>query len=455
MCVRTNLRSESFLVFQISAENFGKVQSAEIGLAPLVMLIGKNNTGKSYIATLLWAASNLQTLLLTDEAKRTRPEWFKKYTKTKISAKPSQISVDIAMMAEVVEHVNNLLSSEGASFFNGVFAFDGFERSRVTIKSADSVPIELSCAVTTEDLGTDRSRATINTAISYGEKSLIRQRSPAITRVSDGWANRMYTDVVGLALFGKTWLSLRNPLYIPAARTGLMLALRSLVTQSFEADEEVPTQILPKPLASFLQRMTYPFTRGQNKELLDWFTKDVTDGALEWANERDFPDFSYRPANTGLSLPLHAASSMITELAPFLVALSDTRFLRYVIFEEPEAHLHLAAQRHMARAIARLVSAGVNVVLTSHSDTFVQQINNLMTLHGHSRQADLMEKFGYEADDLIDPAKVRAYEFNESEGGTIVSELANTASGFIVQSLNDTLLSLAEETMLLQEDVDD
>lgn len=441
-------------MLQINVENFGKVRSAEIELAPLVMLIGKNNTGKSYIASLLWAISNLHTLLQSTEGKRSRPKWFVKFSKQKITAKPIQVAVDAEMMAEVVAHVNYLLEVEGAAFFSGVFAFDGFQKSRVTLNAAPSLPLELTCAVT-EEATTERTRSTITTSIGFGEKQWMRQRSPFLSRVSGGWDSRLYTDVVGLALFGNMWLNVRNPLYIPAARTGLMLALRPLVTQSFDADEETPTHPLPKPLSAFLQRMIYPHNRSTNKELLDWFTRDVTDGALEWANERDFPDFSYKPANTSISLPLHAASSMITELAPFLVALSDTRFLRYVIFEEPEAHLHLAAQRHMARAIARLISAGVHVVLTSHSDTFVQQVNNLMRLHGHSRQSALMEKLGYEREDLIDPSSVKAYEFEDFGDGTVVHEIENTDSGFVVKSLNDTILALAEETMLLQEDVYD
>jgi predicted ATPase len=78
---------------------------------------------------------------------------------------------------------------------------------------------------------------------------------------------------------------------------------------------------------------------------------------------------------------------MVSELAPVIL------FLKYlvrpgdlVILEEPESHLHPASQRQMARGIARLVNAGVRVIITTHSDYFIGQVNNLLKLSRASRQ---------------------------------------------------------------------
>ena len=108
----------------------------------------------------------------------------------------------------------------------------------------------------------------------------------------------------------------------------------------------------------------------------------------------------------------------------------------------------------MARALARLVNSGVNVLVTTHSDTFVQQINNLMHLYNHPRKSELMQKLGYEESDLINPEHAKAYEFLENGEKTNVSEVKRELEGFIVPSLNDTLMKLAKETIALQEDVE-
>jgi hypothetical protein len=172
-------------------------------------------------------------------------------------------------------------------------------------------------------------------------------------------------------------------------------------------------------------------------------------GKIE-ASEDEVPSFAYVPENTNMSVPLHAASSMITELAPFLILLKQGSS-RQIIFEEPEAHLHLSAQRSMARALARLVNSGVNVLVTSHSDTFVQQINNLMHLYSHPQRSELMKALGYEDDDLINPQDAKAYEFSESGDKTHVAEVKREVEGFVVPTLNDTLAKLANETIALQE----
>jgi hypothetical protein len=105
----------------------------------------------------------------------------------------------------------------------------------------------------------------------------------------------------------------------------------------------------------------------------------------------------------------------------------------------------------MARALARLVNSGTNVLVTSHSDTFVQQINNLMHLYSHPHKKTLKDELGYEDADLINPGSVKAYEFVENGSQTDVVELEARTEGFVVPSLNDTLIKLAQETITLQE----
>ncbi len=73
-----------------------------------------------------------------------------------------------------------------------------------------------------------------------------------------------------------------------------------------------------------------------------------------------------------------------------------------------------------------------------------------MALHDHSDQANLMDLFGYQSDDLIDPSVAAAYEFCSERGGTRVRDVDRTDEGFVVPSLNETLLALAKETYALR-----
>ncbi|MBC7907678.1 MAG: AAA family ATPase [Rhodospirillaceae bacterium] len=48
----------------LSLENFGKIRRAEVTVAPLTILVGKNNVGKSYLASLIWGLLSPRAVLL-------------------------------------------------------------------------------------------------------------------------------------------------------------------------------------------------------------------------------------------------------------------------------------------------------------------------------------------------------------------------------------------------------
>ena len=52
-----------------------------------------------------------------------------------------------------------------------------------------------------------------------------------------------------------------------------------------------------------------------------------------------------------------------------------------LIVDEPEGHLSPKNQIYMARLLAMCVNAGVKVLVTTHSDYFIQEINNLIMLN--------------------------------------------------------------------------
>ena len=133
-------------------------------------------------------------------------------------------------------------------------------------------------------------------------------------------------------------------------------------------------------------------------------------------------------------------------------------FLKYLvrpgdllILEEPESHLHPAAQRQMARGIVRLVNAGIKVLITTHSDLFVAQVNNLMRSK-HASQRWLREK-GFAPEECIDKENVGAYLFrwNEEQGGSVVEELEIRPDVGIDDAMfGEVVNEIYEETLLVE-----
>ena len=72
---------------------------------------------------------------------------------------------------------------------------------------------------------------------------------------------------------------------------------------------------------------------------------------------------------------------MVSELAPVVLYLRHVvRKGDLLIIEEPESHLHPAKQTAFARELATIVNSGVRVVMTTHSEWFLEQIGNLVRL---------------------------------------------------------------------------
>lgn len=111
---------------------------------------------------------------------------------------------------------------------------------------------------------------------------------------------------------------------------------------------------------------------------------------------------------------------MASELAPLVLFLRNhIRKGDTFIIEEPEAHLHPAAQTEMATILAQLVRSGVRVVATTHSDWLLKAIGNLM------REGDLgAAEGGLSSPSSLHPRDVGVWLFRkDGTAGSTVEEI--------------------------------
>ncbi len=431
-------------MWKFNATNLGKITAAEVEVAPLVLFVGRNNTGKSYLATAMWALSSVpQILSVMDEPDAMRFEWND--IKRPAFAEGFRLEVTQAMANEAVQRLNQALRNKTSDFLSEIFAFKGLKDTTLSLSLPESFePFRISI---TQPAGEGEKRPFLQMRVEKKPSVNITYRFPPmqadeITRQAQ---RRIFAEVIRHSQSGRTAAS-GGTIYIPAARTGLMLSYPALIAQLFEP--EGPPIPFPRPVIDFLQRLSLGFSpRGrQTNQITTWMERNILKGNLEY-EEAEAYKVNYIPENTQVSIPLHVASSMVTEMVPILLAIRSAPTVSQIILEEPEAHLHLSAQREMARAIARLLNSGIRVTVTTHSDTFVQQINNLMQIYKHPKREDLLRELGYDEIDLINPEHARAYEFLSAPSGSVVNEVDRSPEGFIVTSLNDTLFALAKETI--------
>ena len=112
-------------------------------------------------------------------------------------------------------------------------------------------------------------------------------------------------------------------------------------------------------------------------------------------------------------IPLHATSSAVKSLFALWFYLENQAIPGNILMiDEPELNLHPSSQRTIAKLLARLVNAGVRVVISTHSDYIVREFNSLIMLN-HPDAARFRRKYRYHDDEILDPELVGAYVFKD------------------------------------------
>ena len=476
---KTNVRFE--------VTNFGPIKSGAIDLRPLTVFVGPSNTGKTYFAVLIYALhrilsgfprlpvmhySRYHHRLLFESRKPSRmdsaiqdEELQILLTKLdadgrdlKLSDFPNGVRKAITMFLEHPELLQNDVEEEI------IRCFDIDSVSHLTRLSENPNKTNVSMVVSEEDQDLWRFHMNLSeSGISADGQvedivlfpkgwrdakrihaSILRLRSMMDSALGStrsrpaGWP--LFEEFVEGLLSMITGTRRVKPLetyYLPAARSGIMQSHRviasSLVKRSTRAGlerfPELPT--FSGVIADFMQRLIlYRESRPNNRSmnaLADQLEREALAGKIRTKRPSPggYPEFVYRPRNIEQDIRLSRASSMVSELAPIILFLrgaigrGDT-----LIIEEPEAHLHPAAQTQMAATLARMVRAGVRVVVTTHSDWLLKEIGNLM------REGALGEQIGQPSRKEELPSSLRP-----SEVGIWLFRKDGAASGSTVEEI--------------------
>ncbi len=410
---------------EISVRNFGPIAEADLDLRPLTVFVGPSNTGKTYLSVLIYALHSVF-------------EGFSRFPKLDIiwllgyGLSSASSTDNIELQKELREVFNKLHRGQPLKFSDlPKVVRDPTQSSLNQLKGhSNALEIELKRCFDLDSVSeliqlTDGPHNEIKISFKVNEPNQnlcnfdIRVSKSEVT--VDGGINRemVIPQDPSQPFFGPSKI-LAQRYYLPAARSGIMQSHRviasSLVAGATRAGLEtleIPT--LSGVVADFMKELIL-YKEGTRSDdginpLADALESDVLAGQIIMnPSPTGYPEFLYRPQGTEQDIRLTRSSSMVSELAPLvlfirgLVRPGDT-----LIIEEPEAHLHPAAQTQMAATLARLVRAGVRVLVTTHSDFMLQEIGNLMRV-GMLKEKDALKK---ETNDWLSPEEVGTWLFQK------------------------------------------
>ena len=376
---------------RLSVTNFGPIAEADIELRPLTVFVGPSNTGKSYLAILLYALhrifsgsfldihapfngnlskreaysspfhySRLLDREITKIQKNAITEWATELSHENTKYKKSHEMLPFSIASIVHSKLNAGKYPEDEIFSEIVRCFGVNDMSEIIRHSTKSTSISMTkhanhsaepfefklhvsrSSKTFEAILPDENQLKLNkdkcSNWQYTAKEIARYIDLVDPDPSNFAASRILSNIVDNVFSG-----IIDPLYLPshyfpASRTGAMEASHVIQAALYSRISRAGSEPINMPLisgiiADFLPKMDPDFLSkcrtAKFHRHADEIEKTVMEGKLLIENPEygSIPAFFFQQNSTGRSIPLGIASSMVTELAPIIL------YLRYLVHE--------------------------------------------------------------------------------------------------------------------------
>jgi hypothetical protein len=247
----------------------------------------------------------------------------------------------------------------------------------------------------------------------------------------------------------------------PVERLAISLFARELAANRTELIDELISERPEADLREHLQQRAGLYPRvirdalqrairasritelGPHADLADELENAILGGYIKF---NDQGDMEYTPAQYSTSSPLrlHESGSMIKSLGSLVVHLryhasSDQR----LFIDEPELNLHPDSQRRIARVLAKAVNRGLKILISTHSDYIIRELNNLIMLGQATDAAKaLIDELGYDREAVLTGEQMGVYLVNEGTCQNIPVE----DTGFEISTIDQAAVDLNRDT---------
>ena len=409
-------------------KNIGPVKEAELELGDLTIVAGRNNTGKTYMAYTLYGFLKSWKDQEIGELAGSTTESF---ATSVIERGEARLALNLETLDRERRRVIGVLA-EGFSR-NGLHSV--FSSRRDAFEGAS---IEV-------DVGQVQSESVVRHDASLspgGVLSLRYDGQEVIVQISKVEGHLSFFEVT--SLLSRLFLQLllpelpSNPFVLSAERFGISLFYVELdftknnlvdLLQKIGDDKDrgspLPFLLIDKTTSRYAlpikDNIDYTRSIQDLKERSQVYGERLFDGVAEMmgghyraSSEGDIR-FSSRRRDAAFSIPLHRASSSargLSDLYFFLRHKAERDHL--LIIDEPESHLDTANQRILARLLTRLTRSGLKILITTHSDYLIKEVNNLVMLsRPFQNKGSVARRLKYRSDDFLEPDSIRAYVAEE------------------------------------------
>ena len=450
----------------VNINGLGIIKNASIELKPLLLLVGPNNSGKTYLMTLLYGLTKIRFdyataghFYINPRKESNEFDFIKKQIGEALNLFDFQLestTVDIEEKEiEIIESlINALINDNKNEFVQYVFNSDSLKISSLSIvfPKRERIRIKIKVFPPTEKSIISSTTYDNNSLVFSFQAEAIRSKKQEVVSSIIGGLLQYFFSCFSNG--GRTMFLGCSALFFPASRTGLLLSYQAILNDGIEVGiSRDKDQILQytRPVIDFIKflnrKSQINTVLERNKQALLLLNDGIINGRIQKRSE----NYYFIPNNKkSKRISMHLSSGVVTETTPLISALSGQGYESSYFIEEPETGLHPKLQHVISRCIIRIVNSNKNVVISTHSDIIVHHINNMIKLT-HSNNKDVpafLEKNGYDEDDLLSLDNVGVYQFviHPETSQTIAEQIIADEYGFGIPAFNDEFEKLLKES---------
>lgn len=439
---------------KLCIRNLGAVGIGSIDLTKRFnLLCGPNGTGKTYFAFVVYGLFRNRLHVKGDD-KLVDELLNNRYITWKIDFKSLALYRE-AMRQALNEHMGDLF---GLGDADSKKIFDGFELSyedseEKFIQRLLDESIELTESIDNIDIRIFKEVGTDEVEISIVNDTI---SSDSISAVRFALQSILFYN---LCLY-----PIRNVVMFPVERNSIYTFSKELSIRKQEVVDSIQMMIdkekkydkfdilfsskrYPLPIKDGLIVAEDLVEKKKNKSEFYDFAEEIEaellKGRVQISNDGEI---QFRPKKAASRvLPIQVTASIIKTMASLVVYLKHiAKKNDLIIIDEPEINLHPENQLVLTRIFARLMNKGFRLLISTHSDYIIREINNLVIMsHSDSAEvAKLAAEKGYQADEFIreDDIEVLTFGYRTKSAKLVeVKKQQVDQFGFDVESI-DTVI---------------
>lgn len=458
------------MIFWLGVENFAKIESARVCINKYTVLVGQNNSGKTYLMQLIQGVCDLLVRYIDNDI-------FEIVLAEKENGQVYTISKD--NIERVVQYINSKLDENKAKIIKEIFGKD-IEIGKLYIEVEYNEESKYIMKIMNKD---DNRIAEMKDELSSDYSFLLDLLSRATDEAIVGvlvhnTLNESKIISIDIHLNGESIFIIKSllkhifdikSLFLPSSRTGLLVLYReffanktdSAISYKIENGEGIKDKEmyggLTQPMYEYL-RFLQTYTESDSaktlyKEELTFFQDRLIDGHINISKQGKM---SYSSKIDNLEVPMHLASSMINELTPILLAITGRERYSRLIIDEVESSLHPEKQMELALFFNRLRRKGVQLIVSTHSDSFVSKLNNIYNMSKIIEKKAHKNDKSFDTSDMLLDEEIYVYEFKiQKNGKSAVKEIIPDENGYFFELFTEQTLKLYEEAKRIGEEAID